>query len=155
MPIADLFAAPPSSKPVGTGRNGRNTEHLQAIEAFRPANRPVGTVGTSWRSVVARSDCSDWPEQRSEQEKPSICAAVPTVPTVPTAKRDAGARCRWCGDWLAWPGPSGVVLGDGAAECMPCADREVWRLMMAGDRAVHSPDALADAAEVMIRGEIE
>lgn len=67
----------------------------------------------------------------------------------------SAGRCRWCGEPLAWPGPIGITLGHGTAECMPCADREVWRLMTAGDRAVNSPDALADEAEVMIRGEIE
>jgi hypothetical protein len=63
-------------------------------------------------------------------------------------------RCRWCGEPLAWPGPAGIMLADGTAECMPCADGEVWRLMAATERAVASPDALADPAEVMLRGEL-
>ena len=37
-------------------------------------------------------------------------------------------RCRHCGEPLAWPGPAGIVLGDGTAECQRCADAEVWRL---------------------------
>ena len=62
-------------------------------------------------------------------------------------------RCRWCGEWLAWPEPAGVTLDDGIAECMPCADREVWRLIAAAERVVNSPDVLADPAELTIRGE--
>ena len=63
-------------------------------------------------------------------------------------------RCRWCGEPLRWPGPAGVVLGDGLAECMPCVDRQVGRVWGAAERAVESPDALSDPAEVMLRGEI-
>ena len=65
-----------------------------------------------------------------------------------------GDRCRWCGELLAWPGPAGVVFGDGTAECMPCVDREVSRIRASAERAVASPDALADPAEVMLRGEL-
>jgi hypothetical protein len=65
----------------------------------------------------------------------------------------AGDRCRYCGAHLPWPAPGGVIFADGTAECMPCADREVGRLLAAGERAVNSPDALADEAEIMIRGE--
>ena len=63
-----------------------------------------------------------------------------------------GDRCRWCGDRLAWPGPAGIVFADGTAECMQCEAREGERLMAAGRRAVDSPDALADPAEVMLHG---
>ena len=101
-----------------------------------------------------RSDRSDQSAQRSEQEKPSLSNGAPTVPTVPTAKNDVADCCRHCGALLAWPGPAGIVLGDGTAECQPCADVEAWRLLEAGRRAVKSPDALADPAEVMLRGEL-
>lgn len=63
----------------------------------------------------------------------------------------AGNACRCCGEPLAWPGPVGVILGDGSAECHACADREVWRLLAAGERVVNSPDALADPAEMMLQ----
>ena len=66
----------------------------------------------------------------------------------------SGAACHWCGEILRWPGPAGVVLGDGLAECMPCVDREVGRIWASAQRAVESPDALSDPAEVMLRGEI-
>src|SRR4051794_34849778 len=53
-----------------------------------------------------------------------------------------GDVCRRCGGHLAWPRLGvGVVFGDGTAECMGCADREVGRLLAAGRRAVESPDA--------------
>jgi hypothetical protein len=70
----------------------------------------------------------------------------------------AGDRCRHCGTPLSpTPAPRGslLVFADGTAECMACADREVGRLFAAGCRAVASPDALADPAEVMLRGEID
>ena len=47
--------------------------------------------------------------------------------------------------------PGGLVFADGTAECMRCEAREVERLLAAGRRAVESPDALADPAEVMLR----
>jgi hypothetical protein len=65
----------------------------------------------------------------------------------------AGDRCRACGEHLPWPAPVGVVFADGTAECMPCADRKAWRVLAAAERAVASPDALADDAELTIRGE--
>ena len=154
MPIADLFSASATSNPVGTGRNGRNSQQQRAIEAFRPSYSSVGTVGTGPGSLPQCSDRSDQPANRSEQEKPSVPRPVPTVPTVPTANHDVADCCRHCGALLAWPGPAGIVLGDGTAECQPCADVEAWRLLEAGRRAVKSPDALADPAEVMLRGEL-
>lgn len=64
-----------------------------------------------------------------------------------------GDRCRLCGASLPWPEPAGIVLADGMAECMTCADRETWRVLAAAGRAVTSPDALADEAELTVRGE--
>lgn len=64
-----------------------------------------------------------------------------------------GDRCRLCGAWLPWPEPAGIMLADGTAECMTCVDREAWRVLAAAERAVASPDALADEAEITIRGE--
>ena len=65
----------------------------------------------------------------------------------------SGDRCRTCGEHLPWPAPAGVIFADGTAECMACADREVGRLLAAGERSVASPDALADEAEIMLRGD--
>ena len=65
----------------------------------------------------------------------------------------AGDRCRTCGAVLPWPAPVGVLFANGTAECMACADREVGRVLPAAERAVASLDALADEAELTIRGE--
>ena len=127
----------------------RNSRQQRAIEAFRPSYSSVGTVGTGPGSLPQCSDRSDQPANRSEQEKPSVPGPVPTVPT---AKHDVADCCRHCGALLPWPGPAGIVLGDGTAECQPCADAEAWRLLEAGRRAVKSPDALADPAEFMLGG---
>lgn len=154
MPIADLFAPLATPYSVGTGRNGRNNQQRRAIEAFRPADRQVGTVGTRQPASKVCSDCSDRPLSRSEQEKPSNSGPVPTVPTVPTTKCNAGDRCRTCGVELAWPKPVGVIFADGTAECMRCCDDEVERLLEAGRRAVESPDALADPAETMLHASV-
>jgi hypothetical protein len=59
-----------------------------------------------------------------------------------------GAHCRRCGERMAWLQPVGVVYADGTAEHHEC------RIWAAARRAVESPDALADPAEVMLRGEI-
>jgi hypothetical protein len=67
----------------------------------------------------------------------------------------SGNACRWCGEQLAWPRPVGVTFADGTAECHACADAEIERLWLAAERVVASPDALADPAEVVLRGEIE
>jgi hypothetical protein len=47
-------------------------------------------------------------------------------------------RCRWCGERLAWPIAVGVILGNDTAECMCCADREVWRITAAAERGSKS-----------------
>jgi len=64
-----------------------------------------------------------------------------------------GDACRTCGAPLAWPRALGLVFHDGTAECMPCCDGEVERLLAAGQRAAN-PDLAADPAETMIRGEL-
>ena len=65
-----------------------------------------------------------------------------------------GDRCLRCAERLAWPAAAGITFADATSECMACADREAGRLLEAGRRAVKSPDALADPAEVMLRGEL-
>src|SRR5215213_4605541 len=66
-----------------------------------------------------------------------------------------GDRCRRCGERMGWPAPVGVVEGTGTALHHGCYEAaEVERLMAAGRRAVASPDALADPAEVLPRGEL-
>lgn len=115
---------------------------MSAVAALAEAAR----VGVSLRLVDGKAKVGeDVPPEllaRLREHKAEIVAIL------------AGDRCRWCGVALAWPGPVGVTLLDGTAECHACADREVWRLMASADRAV-APALAADEAEVMIRGEIE
>jgi hypothetical protein len=68
MPIADLFArgfATIQPEWVGTGRSGRNSEHPQGSEAFRPGQPTVGTVGTATRRPRSRA-CSPPADARSQ-----------------------------------------------------------------------------------------
>jgi hypothetical protein len=108
--------------------------------------REAAQVGVTVRLVEGKPKVAGNPPPellaRLREHKPEI---------VEILKAD---RCRWCGEILRWPGPVGVVLGDGLAECMPCVDREVARIWASAERAVESPDALSDPAEVMLRGEI-
>ena len=48
----------------------------------------------------------------------------------------------------------GVTYADGTAECQPCADREVGRIVAAAERVTQSADALGDEAELMLHGEL-
>lgn len=66
----------------------------------------------------------------------------------------SGERCRFCAGPLDWSGPGAIPFADRSAAHLTCADRaEVARLLAAGRRAVESPDALSDPAEVTLRGE--
>jgi hypothetical protein len=58
-----------------------------------------------------------------------------------------GDVCRRCGRRMGWPDPRGVVYADGTVEHHAC------RLRAAAERALPSPDAVADEAEVMLHGE--
>lgn len=64
-------------------------------------------------------------------------------------------RCRFCGEPVDWSGPGALCFADGSAAHLVCAERaEVARLLAAGSRAALAPDALDDAAEVTLRGEL-
>jgi hypothetical protein len=66
-----------------------------------------------------------------------------------------GDLCMYCEDAIDWRRPYGVTFGDGTAAHLGCYEEaEVARVCEAARRAVLSPDAIADPAEVMIRGEI-
>jgi hypothetical protein len=61
--------------------------------------------------------------------------------------------CRHCGDALNWPDPVGIIFGDGTGAHHACHERaEVERVCRRAANAV-SPAALADEAEVTVRGE--
>jgi hypothetical protein len=60
-----------------------------------------------------------------------------------------GDRCRGCGERLDYQRDWNTrAFADGTGMCGPCYYLE------AAERALHSPDALTDPAEVMLRGEI-
>jgi hypothetical protein len=124
----------------GSTASSGSTIH-PAVHAFRAAH----SIGVR---LTLRGEHIEWTAARAPTDdllttlrdhKPAIVAIL------------RGDACRSCGERLAWPGPAGIVLGDGTAECMPCADREVWRLLAAAERVVASPNALADPAELMLR----
>lgn len=54
-----------------------------------------------------------------------------------------GERCRSCGERMAWPGPAGVVYGDGTAEHHAC------RLRAAADRALAGVVASSDDGDLV------
>jgi hypothetical protein len=114
-----------------------------AAQAFRAACRH-GVRLTLQGALVA------WQAERSPPASLLAALASCKAELIDLLRAD---RCRWCGDRLAWPRPAGVIFADGTAECMPCADAEVERLWQAAERAVSSPDALSDPAEVMLRDE--
>ena len=67
-----------------------------------------------------------------------------------------GDTCRWCGEPMAWPGPAGVVAAAGTALHHDCYHASEFALLLAsGRRAVESPAALADEAEMMLHPEEE
>jgi hypothetical protein len=64
----------------------------------------------------------------------------------------AGNACRWCGEPMGWPAPVGVVLGDDTAMHTRCGEEfHVERIKRLAENAF-SREAMADPAEIMIRG---
>jgi hypothetical protein len=72
---------------------------------------------------------------------------VNTLPKHEHADEHGANTCRRCGERMRWPAPDSVVYADGTAEHHAC------RIWVAAERAVNSPAALEDEAEVMLRGE--
>ena len=64
-----------------------------------------------------------------------------------------GDRCRACGERMAWPGPAGVILADGTAECRACTDAEIARLHAAAARALAGVVATSDEGELLTADE--
>ena len=65
----------------------------------------------------------------------------------------AGHVCRHCGEVMDWPAPVGRMFGDGTAAHHACHERaEVERIRARAANAL-SAEALADEAEVTVRGE--
>jgi hypothetical protein len=85
---------------------------------------------------------------KAKASAPLTSAAAPAIePARKPEAPDPGGFCRRCGKVMDWPGPAGVVHANGTAEHHAC------RLWAAAERAVLSPDALADEAELTVRGE--
>ena len=110
--------------------------------------REAGRAGVTLRLVDGQPKLSGSPSPELlaplRAHKPELMALL------------SGGGCRRCGATLPpAPAPLGslIVFADGSAECMPCAERKVGRLLAAGRRAVN-PALAADPAEVMLRGEI-
>ena len=63
--------------------------------------------------------------------------------------------CRYCGVVVDWTRPGGIAFHDGANAHGLCYEQaEVARIRAAAERAVISPAARADEAELTIRGEL-
>jgi hypothetical protein len=81
-------------------------------------------------------------------------AILGTPPAAPSSRASAD-RCRRCGGEIDWRVPGSLAFADGSAAHGACDEQaELVCLAAAGRRAVASPDALADQAEVMLRGEV-
>ena len=66
----------------------------------------------------------------------------------------AGHLCKHCGEVMDWPGPVGRMFGDGTGAHHACHERaEVKRIRVKAANAL-SAEALADPAEVTIRGDL-
>ncbi len=66
----------------------------------------------------------------------------------------AGYLCRHCGEVMNWPAPVGVMFADGSGAHHACHERaEVERVRARAGNAL-SVLALADEAEVTVRGEV-
>jgi hypothetical protein len=65
-----------------------------------------------------------------------------------------GDRCRRCSERIAWPGPVGVVFGDGTAAHIGCFEEaEGERLMAAAARALVGVVGTSDEGEFLRAGE--
>jgi hypothetical protein len=54
---------------------------------------------------------------------------------------------------MGWPGPVGVILGDGTALHQRCSETFHVERIRRLARNTHSPDAMADEAELTAGGE--
>jgi hypothetical protein len=150
-PLAPL--APRAPSPAGSGANGTNGdirsastvgadalirqagEVVRVLSAAKEAGIVLAVNGTELRLRGDRRPASELLD-RVRQHKAELIEQL------------RGERCRRCGERMAWPGPAGVVYADGTAEHHAC------RIWAAADRALNSPDALEDEADVRLRGEI-
>ena len=77
------------------------------------------------------------------------------VPAPADTSRPDLNSCRYCGEPVDWTRPGGIAFHDGASAHVLCYEQaEVARIRAAAERAVISPAARADEAELTIRGEL-
>jgi hypothetical protein len=65
----------------------------------------------------------------------------------------SGDHCRYCGRLIDWRN-EGLVFADGTGAHVACEDRRHAELARRQAARALTPDALADPAELMIRGEL-
>jgi hypothetical protein len=79
-----------------------------------------------------------------------VAAAAPEI----TTEAPHPDRCRCCGEPIVWSRPGAIAFADGGSAHVACYERaEAARIRAAARRAVESPDALADEAELTAHGE--
>ena len=108
--------------------------------------REAAAAGITIRIVEGKARVEGKPEPELLARLRETKAAIVEILTA--------TRCRLCGERLRWTAPVGVTYADGTAECQPCADREVGRIVAAAERVTQSADALGDEAELMLHGEL-
>jgi hypothetical protein len=139
-------AADPLAERLTRREHGLNTVVNTPAERVHPPAPPVNTFSASDRAgfgtVFTRSS-------------PLGGERVNTPPGRERADEHGVNTCRHCGGPLDWPRPGGVAFADGRSAHLRChVEGEFARLVAAAERAVLSPDALADEAELTIRGEL-
>jgi hypothetical protein len=132
-----------SSRPGAEGPEAASPRFQvpRTIPAAAAIVREAGALGVR---LTPHGDFIDW---RAERAPPEALLAHLRARKGEVLELLRGERCRRCGERLAWPAPVGVVHGDGRASCFPCY------YGAAAQRAVASPAALADPAELTARGE--
>jgi hypothetical protein len=135
----------------------KDAPHLVGLGSGSPGSRPItAAVQVLDEAAVLRVTlCAadgfiDWSAKQAPPEAflVRLAAAKPVL-----VQLLDGSLCRHCFERMDWRSGNSLAFGDGTAAHLTCADQlEVARLLAAGRRAVSSPDALADPAEVMLHG---
>jgi hypothetical protein len=66
-----------------------------------------------------------------------------------------GEVCRPCGKPIGWPEPVGIMFADGATAHRACYERAELEPIRRRAKNTRSLEALTDAAELCLRGELE
>jgi hypothetical protein len=132
---------------VGLGSGSRGSRGSRPITAALQVLDEAALLGVT---LAVAGSFIDW----SARQVPPEAFLVRLAAAKPELIRLLdGGLCRHCGEGIDWRAGHGLAFADGAVAHVACADQlEVARLLAAGQRAVLSPDALADEAEVMLHG---